>query len=105
MRDDDLPFAVEEWTDDENAIAEVLARATNALIARGAFEAAVRLRPARRILLRHGSYVIARHVPDPTPSLTRPTPFPGTARVVNLFNPSHKSPPAFRRDDPDRDGG
>lgn len=58
---DDLPFAIEEWDDDETQISEVLARATNALIGRAAWAKAVELRPTRRILLRHGARVIARN--------------------------------------------
>lgn len=60
----DLQFRVEAWTADDRAIEEILAAANSLLIARGAYEAAVRLNPHRRILLRHGARVIERHEPD-----------------------------------------
>lgn len=65
MTADDLPFTVEEWTADETARVEVLARTGNLLIARAAFEAAARLRPTRTILCRDGARVVARHTPRP----------------------------------------
>ena len=48
---EDLRFAVEEWTADQH-VSEVLARASNVLVARAAFEEAARLRPTARLTLR-----------------------------------------------------
>jgi hypothetical protein len=67
---DSLEFTVEEWTADESSVFEVLARCSNLMIARGAFTAAVKMRPNAVILLRHGSRVIERH--SQQASSTRP---------------------------------
>jgi hypothetical protein len=58
MRNDELGFAVEQWDRDALHVETVLARAGNLLIARGAYDAAVALRPNARITLRHGIRVI-----------------------------------------------
>jgi hypothetical protein len=63
---EDLNFAVEQWTEDDRHIAEVLARASSAIIGRAAFKAAVEQRPGQRITLRQGAHVIARSHDDPT---------------------------------------
>lgn len=55
----EMGFTVEEWTDDGLRVREILACSSNALVARGAWAAAVELRPGRRILLRNRAHVIA----------------------------------------------
>jgi hypothetical protein len=61
---DDLEFTVEEWTPDEASIHELLARAANSTIAKGAYLAAVKMRPTALILLRHGARVLERSAPS-----------------------------------------
>ena len=56
---DELPFKVVR----SNSHDELLARATNLLIARIAYESAVRLYPADRIELRQGARVIESTAP------------------------------------------
>jgi len=58
---EDLPFAIEQWDAAETRIEEVLARATNAIIAQAAWQAAIEQRPGRKIWLRSGTRVIERH--------------------------------------------
>jgi hypothetical protein len=60
MEPEDLPFRVVRT----NSHTEVLARATNLLIGRGGFQAAVRLYPRELIELRQGARVIDRHDAD-----------------------------------------
>lgn len=60
----DLTFRVEAWNHADSAIEEILAACSNPIIGRGAYEAAIRLNPHRRILLRHGARVIDRHEPE-----------------------------------------
>jgi hypothetical protein len=54
--EDDLPFKVVRT----NGSDEVLARATNLLLGRAAYETAVRLYPKDRIDYRHGARVIEK---------------------------------------------
>jgi hypothetical protein len=67
MAREDLGVTVEEWDDAESGVVEVLARCSIVPIGRGAFEAAVKLRPLSRILLRDGARVIQRHDGKPPP--------------------------------------
>lgn len=53
-----LPVTLEECSPDGNDILEVLGRLSNILIGRGAYEAARKLRPESRIMLRSGARVI-----------------------------------------------
>jgi hypothetical protein len=53
---DDLPFKVVR----SNGTDEVLARATNLLIARGAYQAAARMYPDELIVLRHLARVVEK---------------------------------------------
>jgi hypothetical protein len=57
---DGLPFTVEQWDDAGQRIVETVVAATNGLIARAAFDEAVRARPRAYLTLRHGTRVIAR---------------------------------------------
>jgi hypothetical protein len=66
-RDNSPQVTVEEWDEAESGIIETLARCSNILVARGAFDAAVKLRPRSRILLRDGARVIERHDGRPSP--------------------------------------
>lgn len=56
----DLPFRIDEWTSDGNAIHEVLAAAGNYIVAEAAFDKINELRPGRRITLRQGARVMKR---------------------------------------------
>jgi hypothetical protein len=64
MFDSELQFSVELWSNDD-VLEETIAKARNLLIGRGAFEAATKLYPARRTLMRHGARIVERHVPPP----------------------------------------
>jgi hypothetical protein len=67
MPTEDLGVVVIETDDAESGTIEVLARCSLVPIGRGAFDAAVKLRPLSRILLRDGARVIARHQGKPSP--------------------------------------
>ena len=56
MLDEDLPFKVVRT----NSHDEILARATNLLVGRAAYETAIRLFPQDAIQLRNGAQIIAR---------------------------------------------
>ena len=57
---DELTFAVEVWSLDGQRIDEVMARASHVMVARAAFDAAVRERPGRQVLLRNRAMVLAQ---------------------------------------------
>ena len=57
MNTTELPFKVETWTKNGN-IDRLLAMASNLLVARGAYDAAVALYPQAQISLRQGARVI-----------------------------------------------
>jgi hypothetical protein len=61
VRQGDLPFKVERWNADDSHIEGVIAAADNVIVARAAFEAAVKAHPAARITLRDGIRVIEQH--------------------------------------------
>ncbi|WP_273794605.1 hypothetical protein [Brucella intermedia] len=61
---DALEFRVEQWDDDDIRPEQLLSCSTNALLARAAFEEAVKLRGERRLLLRHRARILAEHVPE-----------------------------------------
>jgi hypothetical protein len=63
MGRDDLPFAIEQWSDDDNRIEQVIARSVNLVVARAAFKAAVTLWGAKRLYLRNRAHVMESHVP------------------------------------------
>lgn len=54
-----LSLRVEQWDERDAVVEEVLALCSNAIVARGAFEAAVKLRPGRIIILRQRAHVVA----------------------------------------------
>jgi hypothetical protein len=58
---DDLVFKVERWTHSGQQIESILAKASNVLIAHGAFDAAKREYPNARLTLRFGIQVVAEH--------------------------------------------
>jgi hypothetical protein len=60
MIEDDLPYAVEEWTRDGMHVERVHARAANASVARGAYDAARRLYKEALLTLRHRTRLIDR---------------------------------------------
>jgi hypothetical protein len=62
-----LPFAVEQWKANCSGIEEVLARSTNGMIARAAYERAVIGRPNEFIMLRNGARPMEERRP-PLPS-------------------------------------
>ena len=59
---EELDCVVEQW-DEHDRIEEVLARTSNALVGRGAFDAARQQRPEARLTLRDRARVIAKHEP------------------------------------------
>jgi hypothetical protein len=59
----DFHFAVEQWTQDDLHVEEVMAKCRSVLVANAAFEAAVKQRPRSLIYLRNGTRVLARHEP------------------------------------------
>jgi len=59
MNDDDLPFKVVR----SNGSDELLARATNMVIAKGAYSAAAQMYPDDKIELRQGARVIEKSKP------------------------------------------
>jgi hypothetical protein len=60
MMDEDLEFKLEIW-DERGNIERLLARFAVVMVARGAFEIALREYPDRRLTLRHGARVICEH--------------------------------------------
>jgi hypothetical protein len=67
MPGEDLGVVVVETDEAESGITEVMARCCNVPVGRGAFEAAIKLRPRSRILLKDGARVIERHDGRPSP--------------------------------------
>lgn len=61
---DELCFHVEQWSDDGNRVETLLSMSCNALIAQGAFFEAVKLRPHKRLFMRHRARVINSHIPE-----------------------------------------
>lgn len=57
---DSLAFRVEQWDEAGNRVEELIAAAGNVLVARAAYEAAVKLRPGTNITLRNHARVIER---------------------------------------------
>ena len=62
----EMPFSVEQWKIDGSGIEEVLARSTNGIIARGAYERACAERPNGYIKLRNGARPMAERPPPQT---------------------------------------
>lgn len=61
---EDLEFTVESWDRKGETLVEVLARAENLVIARGAYNAACRSRPGSVLTLRHRTRVIEKNAPE-----------------------------------------
>ena len=59
MNTTELPFKVEAWSQKGQNIDRLIATATNVLVARAAYAAAVQLYPGQNITLRQGTRVIA----------------------------------------------
>jgi hypothetical protein len=57
---EDLPFTVELWTEGYQRLEETLARASDFLTAKGAFEAAMKCRAGAPIMLRYRARVVMR---------------------------------------------
>jgi hypothetical protein len=53
-----LPYSVELWTDDNARPERILARCGRVDIARGAFEASVKVFPDKNVLLKDGTRVV-----------------------------------------------
>ncbi|ODS04136.1 hypothetical protein AUC71_05620 [Methyloceanibacter marginalis] len=60
----DLPFTVELWTDGYDKLLETLARASDFLTAKAAFENVTKRRPGEPIMVRQGARVILKSQPD-----------------------------------------
>jgi hypothetical protein len=60
----EFTFMVDEWDDEGSKIVEVIGGANNGLVARAAYEAAVKLRPNANITLRQGALVMEKTKPD-----------------------------------------
>jgi hypothetical protein len=61
-----FPFAIEQWSEDDAHLEEVMAKCRNSSVARAAFKAAVEQRPKSRIYLRNGVHVLEKYEP-PSP--------------------------------------
>ncbi len=55
---ENLPYRIEVWNSANDAVERVLARATNAQLARAIFNAAQNENPGRRLTVRRGSKII-----------------------------------------------
>lgn len=65
MNIEELPFVVEEWSDGFSQPYSILARAIDADMAIAAFEAAVKTRPHRNLMVRSRMHVIRQRAGDP----------------------------------------
>lgn len=61
---DDLEFHIEQWSDDDGRMEQLLLCSTNALMALAAWDKVVELRGTKRLCLRHRARVIRDHIPD-----------------------------------------
>ena len=61
--EDPLQFAVEQWSQDGQGVEAVLAKSSHAMIARAAFDEAVKHRREHRVTLRQVCRLMAEHVP------------------------------------------
>lgn len=59
----ELEFRVEVWDDRDLHVVEIVAASGNLLVARAAFDEALKHRPARILRLRHRARVIREDVP------------------------------------------
>ena len=58
-QDEELPYSIELWDDDDRLPQRVLARAFTSALARAIFQAAQNEHPERRIVLRRGARTVA----------------------------------------------
>jgi hypothetical protein len=58
-RDDDPPFRVELWDDNDSHVEEVIALASDYATARSSYEEAIKRRPGRIVTLRQRTKVLA----------------------------------------------
>ncbi len=58
-----LEFRVERWDDGGQRMVGVVAACNNSLIAKAAYDAAVRMHPKAHLMLRHRARIIARAKP------------------------------------------
>jgi hypothetical protein len=56
--DEELPYAVELWSENRLGVEKILARAFKISLARAIFRAALEENPGRRIVLRHGERIV-----------------------------------------------
>lgn len=63
---DECLFTVQTWNDN-GGIEETLARASNGLVARAAYDAACKERPRNELTLRHGCRLIAKREAEEKP--------------------------------------
>jgi len=57
----DLPYRIEIWSAGDQRVEELIATASNAIVARAAFNAAAAQYPARLVRLRNRALVMAEH--------------------------------------------
>jgi hypothetical protein len=57
---DSLEFRVEVWDAEGNRVEELVALCSNSIVAKGAYKAAIRLKPGANLVLSHRARVIAR---------------------------------------------
>jgi len=55
-----IGISVEIWNDADNRLEELVALCANSIVARGAYQAALKLRPGANLVLRHRARLIAR---------------------------------------------
>ena len=55
-----LEYRVEVWNAEGNRVEELVALCSNSIIAKGAYEAAIGLKPGANLVLSHRARVIAR---------------------------------------------
>ena len=55
-----IGISVEIWNDADNRLEELVALCANSIVARGAYQAALKLRPGASLVLRHRARVISR---------------------------------------------
>jgi hypothetical protein len=56
---ENLPYAIELWSEDGSEMERILARASSVSLARAIFDAATKENASRHICLRHGSRLLA----------------------------------------------
>jgi hypothetical protein len=73
MATDDLPFKVETWDANETRVEQLVAAASNAIVAIAAFKSAAEQYPTQVITLRNGARVMQHHRGSiPVPAIAPP---------------------------------